>query len=60
MEQLQEENRLLIQKSQHTQQNLNALTNERDKSLKQMQNLQGELRQANMMIERLESRIEDM
>ena len=51
---------MLIQKSQHTQQNLNALTSEREKSVKQMQNLQTELRKANMMIERLEGRMEDM
>ena len=51
---------MLIQKSQHSQSNLNALNGEREKSVKQMQGLQVELRNANIMIERLEGRIEDI
>ena len=44
MEQLQEENRMLIQKSQAGQQQLNTLMAEREKSDKQCRNVQGELR----------------
>lgn len=60
MDQLQEENRLLISKSQQTQQQLNAMKGDRERSERQNETLRGELGQAQGEISRLEGRIDDL